>query len=117
MSFPKCLSISFSTTIDFGDVFPKVPLNLLQHNHRLWPIHQVDCQTMLSKSSRPADPVQIRLAVGFAIDIHWQVKVHYNGHLLDVNTPGEDISCDEDLLQPVSESVKNNKTLLNSEFP
>ena len=35
----------------------------------------------LSKSSSPADPVQISLAVGFAIDIHWQVKVDHNGHL------------------------------------
>jgi hypothetical protein len=24
-----------------------VPLNLLQHNHRLRPVHQVDCQTVL----------------------------------------------------------------------
>ena len=33
--------------VELGDVFPKVPLNLLQHNHRLWPVHQVYRQTML----------------------------------------------------------------------
>ena len=42
---------------------------------------EVELCKNLSKSSRPADPVQICLTVGFAIDIHWQVKVHYNGHL------------------------------------
>ena len=35
--------------VELGNVFPKVPLNLLQHNHRLRPVHQVDCQTMLKK--------------------------------------------------------------------
>ena len=35
----------------------------------------------LSESSRPANPVQIGLAVCFSIDIHRQVKVHHNCHL------------------------------------
>ena len=34
-------------SIELGNVFPKVPLNLLQDGHRLGPVHQVDGQPML----------------------------------------------------------------------
>ena len=35
----------------------------------------------LSKSAGPADPVQVCLAISFAVHVHWKVEVHHNGHL------------------------------------
>ena len=34
-------------SIELGNVFPKVPLNLLQDGHGLGPVHQVDGQSVL----------------------------------------------------------------------
>lgn len=70
-------------------------LNLMYNIHAALAVHHVHSKSPFAEASSAANPVKVCLIVGLSLQIHWQVKVDHQGHLLDVNTlePTEVRSC------------------------
>ena len=64
-------------------------------------LDEVDRNTLPAESSRSSDPVDVELT------IVWEVIVDDQGHLLDINATGPDISCDEDTRLSTPELLHN----------
>lgn len=64
----------------------KMLLNPVEDVHAHPAVHHVDGQTPLAKSTRAADPVQVRLVVWVAILVYWQVKVDHHRDLFHIDT-------------------------------
>lgn len=69
----------------------------------------------LTETSGAPDPVQIRLAVGPALLVGGQVKVHHDRDLLDVDAPRQDVRRDQDLLHARPEAVQHHEALLDGQ--
>ena len=107
LSLLQVLDLRHVLRIEVDDADAEVRLDLVQHLHRLWPVHYVDGQPVLAEAAGAADAVQVGLAVGLAVDVDGQVVVDDDGDLLDVDAAGEDVRRDEDLLLAVAEAVQD----------
>merc|ERR1719438_293534 len=72
--------------IDLGGI---VLLNITQDPDVIV-LHEVDGYTLATESARSSDSMDVQLSVV------WQVVVDHQRDLLDINTPGPDISGDQD---------------------
>lgn len=61
-------------------------LYLLQHCECFWTINKVDCKSSLAKSPSSSNPMKICLTVSLTCQIYGKVEVHYNCHLLHINS-------------------------------
>ena len=61
-------------------------LDPVEDVHAHLAVHHVDGQSPFAKSTRAADPVQVRLVVWVTVLVYWQVKVDHHRDLLDVDT-------------------------------
>ena len=68
----------------------KMFLNLVEYVHRPGSVQEINGQAILAEAPRPADAMQVGLTVCLAALVHWQVKVHDNSDLLDVNSCGKE---------------------------
>ena len=91
-------------------------LDLAQNLQRFRPVHQVDREPVFAETASSANAMQVRFAVRFSALIQRQIVIDHDRHLFNIDSPGHDISGDQDLLQAISESIQHLDPILDREF-
>lgn len=61
-------------------------LYLLDDIHATFTVNHIYSESSPAKASCPTNTVKVRLVVGISCHVHWEVKVHHERHLLDIDT-------------------------------
>ena len=74
-------------------------LNLLEKHYVAGRVDHIDGNAQAPEASGASDAVQVRLEVGLPVRQVGKIKVHHNGHLLDVEPARRHIRCDQHLME------------------
>ena len=91
-------------------------LHFFQVCARTRAVDEIDRQARLAEPARSTDSMQISFKVGPTIDVHRDVKIDDDRHLLDVDAARADVRRDEQRLFAIAKTTEDRRTIFEGQL-
>lgn len=91
----------------------EVSFDALTDAHGLSGVDEIDGDAVLAEATSATDSVQISLTICHPLLCNWQIEIHNNVDLLNVNASTQNVCGDQDFLVSLAESIQHSQSLVN----